>query len=253
MKKIIGRLRRLPEIECLFPKTIGGVLSLLKKYDGKAKVVAGGTDLLPKMKHRERTPKYLIDLNGIRALNFIKYGKKKGLRIGAATTLNEILECSAVGQYYPILIDAVSQMASSQIRNMATIGGNLCNGAPSADTAPALIALGAQLKLVSLRGERTILVEDFFKGPEKTILNRFELVTEIQIPPFCLREFGSYIKHTARRAMDLANVGIAVWCALDTKKDICKDIKISMGAVAPTPMRARKAEAILIGKHSMMI
>lgn len=248
MGKTRGRLRRLPGVECLFPKTVREALSLLKKHREKAKVIAGGTDLLPKMKHRQITPRYLIDLNGIPVLRFIKYEKEKGLRIGAGTTLNEILESPLVNRYYPILIKAVSQMASSQIRNTATIGGNLCNGAPSADTAPPLIALGARLKLVDLRKERRVLAEDFFKGPEETVIDHSELVTEIQIPPSPARKFGTYLKHTLRGAMDLAIVGVAVCMTLDSKKSVCRDIKIAMGAVAPTPMRAKKAEEILKGE-----
>ena len=249
MGKTLGRLRRLPEIECFFPKTLSKAFFLLKKHKAAARVIAGGTDLLPKMKRREVAPKYLIDLRGIPSLNFIKYDRKKGLRIGAATTLSEILESPVISEHYPILIDAVSKMASSQIRNIATLGGNLCNGAPSADTAPPLIALTARVKLAGLRGKRTLLLEDFFEGPEKTVMNPFELVTEIQVPPSHPRESGTYLKHTRRGAMDLATVGVAVYLALDSKENACKDIKISLGAVAPTPMRAKKAEDFLIKKR----
>ena len=250
MGKTLGRLRRLPEIECFFPKKVGEALSLLKKYNGKAKVFAGGTDLLPKMKRREVVPRYLIGLNGIPDLTFIKYEKEKGLRIGTATTLSEILESSIVHRRYPILEEAVSQMASTQVRNIGTIGGNLCNAVPSADTAPPLIVLGAQLKIVgpNPRKERRVLVEDFFKGPDRTVLDSNELVSEIQIPPPSSKAYGTYIKHTLRREMDLAIVGVAVWFVLDSKKNICKDVKIALGAVAPIPMRAKKAEAILRGK-----
>jgi len=250
MGKALGRLRRLPEIECFFPKTMGEALSLLKRYNGKARVFTGGTDLLPKMKRREVVPRYLIGLNGIPDLTFIKYEKEKGLRIGTATTLNEILESSIVHRRYPILLEAVSQMASTQVRNVGTIGGNLCNAVPSADTAPPLIVLGAQLKIVgpNPRKERRVLVEDFFKGPDRTVLDSNELVSEIQIPPPSSKAYGTYIKHTLRREMDLAIVGVAVWFVLDSKKNICKDVKIALGAVAPIPMRAKKAEAILRGK-----
>jgi len=248
MGKTLGRLRRLPEIECLFPKTLSEALSLLRKHKGSAKALAGGTDLLPKMKRRELAPKYLIDLKGIANLNFIKYEKQKGLRIGAGTTLNEILESSVISKRYPILTEAVSQMASTQIRNIGTIGGNLCNAVPSADTAPPLIALGAKLKLVGPQKARTIFVEDFFKGPDKTVLDPGELVAEVQIPPPHSGELGTYLKHTIRAEMDLAVVGVAAYLALDSKKHICKDVKIVLGAVAPIPMRAKKAEAVLIGK-----
>ena len=247
MGKTLGRLRRLPEIECFFPKTLKEALSLLKKYNGKAKVFTGGTDLLPKMKRRELTPKFLIDLNGIPDLRFIKYDRTKGLRIGAATTLNEILESSIVRRRYPVLVDALSQMASTQIRNIGTIAGNLCNAVPSADTAPPLIVLGGRLKIIGPKRERMVLVEDFFKGPDRTVLDRNELVREIQIPPPPPKAQGAYLKHTLRREMDLAIVGIGVWLMLDSKKNICKEIKIALGAVAPVPMRAKKAEGILRG------
>jgi len=249
MGKTLGRLRRLPEIECFFPKTLKEALSLLKKYNGKARVFAGGTDLLPKMKRREVVPKYLIALNGIRGLNFIKYEKDKGLRIGAATTLSEILGSPIIPKHYPILTEAISQMASTQVRNVGTIAGNLCNAVPSADTAPPLIVLGAQLKLVGIQKQRTVLVEDFFKGPDRTILGPAEMVSEIQIPPPTSKGRGAYMKHTLRREMDLAIVGVAAYLVLDSKNNTCKDIKIAMGAVAPIPMRAKKAEAVLRGKH----
>jgi carbon-monoxide dehydrogenase medium subunit len=249
MAKALGRLRRLPEIEFFFPKTLKEAFSLLKKYNRKARVFAGGTDLLPKMKRREVVPKYLIDLNGIPNLKFIKYEKEKGLRIGAATTLSEILESSLVNRRYPILTEAISQMASTQIRNIGTIAGNICNAVPSADSAPPLIVLGSQLKIVGPRKGRTVLVEDFFKGPDRTVLDSNELVSEIQIPPTISGGRGAYLKHTLRREMDLAIVGVAVYLVPDSKKGICKDIKIALGAVAPVPMRAKKAEEVLRGKQ----
>jgi CO/xanthine dehydrogenase FAD-binding subunit len=248
MGKTLGRLRRLPEIECFFPKTIREAVSLLKKYSSKAKVFAGGTDLIPKMKRRELTPKYLISLSGIPDLKFIKYEKEKGLRIGAATTLNEILQSSMIQKRYPILAETISQMASTQVRNIGTIAGNLCNAVPSADTAPTLIVLGAQLKLVGPQKQRTVLVEDFFKGPDRNVLDRMELVSEIQIPPAPSGARGTYLKHTLRRTMELAMVGVAAYFVPNSKKEICKEIKIALGAVAPVPLRAKKAEAVLMGK-----
>ena len=249
MAKTLGRLRRLPEIEYFFPKTLKEVLSLLKKYNRQARVFAGGTDLLPKMKRREVVPKYLIDLSGIPNLKFIKYEKDKGLRIGAATTLSEILESSLVKRRYPILTEAISQMASTQIRNIGTIAGNLCNAVPSADSAPPLIVLKGQLKIVGRGKGRTVSVEDFFKGPDRTVLDSNELVSEIQMPPPIAGARGTYLKHTLRREMDLAIVGVAVCLVPDSKKEICKEIKIALGAVAPIPMRAKKAEEVLRGKQ----
>jgi len=247
MGKILGRLRRLPQIEVLFPKTIREALSFSNKHNGAAQFIAGGTDLLPKMKRRELIPTYLIDLKGISDLNYINYDSEKGLRVGAMTTLSEVGESSIIAENYPILVKTVSLMASIQVRNIGTIAGNLCSAVPSADTAPPLIVLGAQLKLVGPKKERTVLVEDFFKGPGETVLDPLELVTEIQVPPPRPGEAGTYIKHTLRAEMDLAMVGIAAYLALDSK-NVCKDIKIAMGAVAPIPMRAKKAEDALRGK-----
>lgn len=249
MGKTLGTLRRLPEIAYLSPKTLDEALSLLKKHKGEARALAGGTDLLPKMKRRDVAPKYLVDLKGIAGLNFIKYDKELGLRIGAATTLTEILESHDIRKHCPILIEAVSRMASTQIRNTGTIGGNLCNAVPSADTAPPLIATGAQLKLVGSNGKvRTILAEDFFKGPNETVLGPVELLSEIQIPPAPYAGVGAYLKHTLRGEMDLAIVGVAAYLTVNSGKNICKDIKIALGAVAPIPMRAKGAEEVLRGK-----
>ena len=248
MGKTLGRLRRLPEVECFFPSTLSEAFSLLKKHKGTARTIAGGTDLLPKMKRREVVPKYLIDLRGIRDLNLIQYDRKKGLRIGAAATLSEIVDSTAVSKNYPVLTEAISQMASTQVRNVATIGGNLCNGVPSADTAPPLIALGGQLKLVGPGKARKVPVEEFFKGPDKTVLGPDELVAEVQIPPTFSGGSGTYIKHTLRAKMDLAIVGVATYLAFDSKKHLCEDVKIVLGAVAPIPMRAKRAEKVLRGK-----
>jgi carbon-monoxide dehydrogenase medium subunit len=201
------------------------------------------------MKRREHTPKYLVDLKGIADLNFIDYDPETGLRIGATATLNEVRESSIVNERCPVLVETVSQMASVQVRNAATISGNLCNAVPSADTAPPLIVLGASLKLVGPEGERTVSVEDFFRGPGETVLDPLMLVTEIQIPPACPGYAGTYIKHTLRGEMDLAIVGVAAYLTLNSKKDICEDIRIAMGAVAPVPMRAKKAEEVLKGKR----
>lgn len=249
MARKLGPLRRLPEIELLFPSTLSEALSMLRKHSLDARVIAGGTDLLPKMKRRELVPRYVIDLKGIADLNFVKYNKKDGLRIGATTTLSQILESSVVAKNCPMLVQTVSQMASIQIRNTATIGGNLCNAVPSADTAPSLIALGARLRIAGpKKREKTVLAEQFFKGPNITLLAPGDLLVEVQLPSRRPNESGTYLKHTLRREMDLAIVGVAVHMTLDSKKWTCKDVKIAMGAVAAIPMRAEKAEKALIGK-----
>lgn len=246
MDERTGRLRRLPEIECLIPRTMDEALSMLDGHKGSARVLAGGTDIINKLKRRNVIAKYIVDVKGIGDLNFIE-NDPEGLRIGAVTTLRDILESPFVRERYPILTDAVSVMASTQIRNMATMVGNLCNAAPSADSAPPLIALQAKLKVVDRKKERVIPVEDFFVGPGETVLAPSELVKEIVIPPPAIPGAGIYLKHQLRSEMDLAVVGVGVYLTLDAEKTMCKEARIALGAVAPIPMRARKAEAVLKG------
>jgi len=239
-------IRKLPNFEYLEARTIQEACTLLSQYADRARIVAGGTDLIPRIKRREIIPEFLIGLDGIAGLDSITYSQADGLRFGPLTTLASIEASPVVRERFNVLYQAVHSMASSQVRNLGTVGGNLCNAAPSADTAPALIAMGAWLKLVAPGSERTIPVEQFFTGPSQTVLRRGEILAEIQIPYSSLCTSGVYIKHTIRQAMDLAIVGVAV--ALTMRDGICQDARIALGAVAPTPVRAIEAEALLRGK-----
>lgn len=238
---------RLPRFEYLKPCTIEEACSLLAQHNGKAKILAGGTDLLVKMKERKLKPQYLIGLKGIPALDCLEYHEATGLRIGALTTLGTVARSLLVQEKYPILASAISKMATAQIRNLATVGGNLCNAAPSADTAPPLICLGAKVKLASQKGDRTIALEDFFQGPGLPILRAGEILTEIQVPHPPPHSAGVYQK-LSRTAVDLAIVGVAAFIRVDARKKSCAEARIALGAVAPTPIRAKEAEAILQGK-----
>lgn len=239
-------LRRLPKFEYFQPRTVQETCSLLSQHKGKARIIAGGTDLLPQLKRREAVAEYLIGLKGIPGLDYIKYDETDGLRFSALATLHAIETSPIIREKFNPLFQAVYSMASTQIRSRGTVGGNLCNAAPSADTAPALISLGARLKLVSPRGERTIPLEEFFTGPGETVLGEDELLVEIQVPNLPPHSGGVYLKHSIRRAMDLALVGVAAVITLEN--GTCKDVKIVLGAVAPTPVRASKAEKVLKGK-----
>ncbi len=236
-------IRKLPNFEYLEPRTIQEACALLAQHADRARIVAGGTDLIPRIKLREVSPGFLIGLEGIPGLDSITYSEADGLRFGPLVTLASIEASPVVRERFNILYQAVHSMASSQVRNLGTVGGNLCNAAPSADTAPALIAMGAKLKLVAPGTERTIPVEQFFTGPSQTVLKRGEILVEIQIPDSALCNSGVYIKHTIRQAMDLAIVGVAV--SVTIQNGICQDARIALGAVAPTPMRALRAEALL--------
>jgi carbon-monoxide dehydrogenase medium subunit len=238
--------RRLPKFNYLAPATLDEALSLLAQYKSKARVIAGGTDLVPKLKRREvKAPEYVIDLKGIPGLDKIRQDIG-GLTIGALVTIGVVESSPLIQQKFAILAQAAQSMASPQVRNRGTIAGNICNAVPSADSAPALLTLGARLKLISRKGERTINIEDFFTGPNRTALTDEEILLEIKIPDMPPKSKGVYLKLSPRRAMDLAIVGAAV--VVVPEDGICKDIRIALGAVAPTPLRTMKAETVLKGQ-----
>jgi carbon-monoxide dehydrogenase medium subunit len=241
-------IKRLPTFEYHAPATIEEALDLITHYGDNGRFMAGGTDLLLAMKKREITPEHLVALSGITALKGITFDKKKGLTIGALTTLAEIERSDIIKRQFLPLRDAIDVMASAQIRNLATIGGNLCSAVPSADTAPPLIALNASLKLVGPEGERSMPVEAFFTGPAETVRKANEMLTAIMIPKPEVLSSGCYLKLMRRRAMDLALVGVAACLKLDKEKKICMEARIALGAVAPTPIRVPEVEALLVNK-----
>lgn len=233
--------------EYIKPKTIKEAISLLSRYNGQSKVIAGGTDLVVQMRDRLIKPGNVIDITGIEELGYIDVDDKKGLLIGALTPIRDLEKSAELKRSYPIISQAASQLGSVAIRTMGTIGGNLCNASPSAETAPALIVLSAKVRIVGPSGERVVPLEDFFVGPGSTVLEAGELLVEIQVPAPLPHTRGIYLKHAIRGSIDLAIVGVAVALTLETKSKVCQDIKIALGAVAPTPIRARKAEEILTG------
>ncbi len=234
----------LEDFEYFEPGTIEEATSLLAKYGENAKVIAGGTDLLVKMKKREVKPEYLVNVKKIRNLNFIT--EEGGLlRIGATTSLRKIEKSQLVKEKYLVLFEAVRSIGTVQIRNMGTIGGNICNASPAADTASALLSLDARVKISSSQGGRTIPLEKLFTGPGKTVLSSDELLTEIQIPSLPPSTGSTFLK-IARVRADIAKINVAT--VIGRKGDICKFCRIALGAVAPTPIRMRRAEEMLNGK-----
>ena len=230
----------------LVPKTLKEACLLLSKHKDEARVIAGGTDILVQMKHGEALPRYIINIRNIPEQDYIIYDKKNGLSIGALATIHAIEDSSVVQEKFGILAQAASQLGTAQIRNQATIAGNLCNAAPSAELAPALIVLGARVKIVGAGEERVVPIEDFFTGPGQTVLKADEILSEVQVPNLLPHSSGVYLKHTIRKALDLAIVGVGVMVTMEG--DILSNVKIALGAVAPIPMRAKKAEGVLIGK-----
>jgi len=231
------------------PDTLKEAIAILRQNGPGGQVLAGGTDLLVQIKEHIKgmAPKYLVSLKNLDELKVLRRNGARGLRIGARVTMSEVVESALVQKGYPIIVDGARLIGSMQIRNLATVGGNLCNAAPSADMAPPLIALGAKAISVGTRGRRTVALEDFFVGPGKTVLKPDEILVEIDVPRPPARSGGAYLRHTPRQYMDIAVVGVGSFVVLDAKGR-CKDARIVLGAVAPTPIRAAKAEATLVGK-----
>jgi len=208
--------------------------------------LAGGTDLLVQIKEGHRSVEALLSLKRVPEVHQIALNGT--LTFGSAVTVEHIAAHPQIQQDYAALAMGAGLIGSVQIRNMATVGGNLCNAAPSADTAPPLLVLGAQAVIASARGERAIPLEAFFLGPGRTALQPGELLKAIVVPKPHEGSASFYIRHTPRARMDIAVVGVAAAITLDAGGAI-PDVRLALGAVAPVPMRATKAEALLRGQR----
>lgn len=228
------------------PNTVEETISLLSQYGDKARVVSGGTDFLVQTKRKEPLPDYVISLGNLRELNYIKFDEAEGLRVGALTPIADIAGSSLIKSRFSVLAQAAGMLGTPAIRNQATLGGNLCNAAPSADTAPPLLVLGAKAKIAGASGEKTVLIEDFFLGPGQTILGRKQVLIDIEIPVLQPHSRGVYLKQKRREGADIAVAGVAVLVVLEG--EVLKDVRIALGAVASTPVRAGKTEEILRGR-----
>ncbi|MDD3653019.1 MAG: xanthine dehydrogenase family protein subunit M [Desulfotomaculaceae bacterium] len=235
----------LPDFEYYAPDSLKEACNILAQYGSRAKVIAGGTDVLPKMKQDIIAPEVLLSLKNLSQLTDIFYEKGNGTIIGSRATHNDLVNSPVLQEKYLSICEAAHHMANNQVRNRGTVGGNIVNAVPSADLPPILIALGAIVKLVGTGGERTVPLEEFFNGPGNTVIKQDEILTEIILPdqPFT---GSTYMKFGLRRSGALAVVGVAAAVVMDG--DICKDARIVLGAVAPVPIRAKKAEELLKGK-----
>lgn len=211
------------------------------------KIICGGTDVLIKLHHGKVNNINLLSIKNISELRGIKLLEDKTILIGASTTFSEIFRSEIINNHIPILTEAAVSMGGPQIRNIATIGGNICNGAVSADSAPALFALNALLKLESIEGERIINISDFYEGPGKVKIKSNEILTEILIKEEnYINKSGKYIKFTNRKALDISMLGVAI--LHEVSEDKFKDLRIALGVAAPTPIRCNTAEKYGIEK-----
>ena len=235
------------KFDYLKPTSIDEAISLFGSQTEAAKYIAGGTDVMVKIKDGKIAPKRLISLRHLQGLDHITY-KNGELRIGAMVT-HRMLELSPIiRKEFPILTDAVTNIGSVQVRNVATIGGNIVNAVPSADGAIPLITLGAEIRIRGPEGERAMPLKDLFVGPGETVLRPGEIVEEFVIPELPARTGGAYCKHTRRAAMELPLLGVAVMVSLEEDMLTCTKARIGLGVLAPTPMRAKTSEEILKGR-----
>jgi aerobic carbon-monoxide dehydrogenase medium subunit len=232
--------------ELALPNSVAECLALLAARGGEAKLVAGGTDLLPQLKNGLLRPAWVIDLSAVAELRGLAGDDGQGLRIGAAVTARELELDTRVRARYPALAESGAMVGSVQVRNLATVGGNLCNAAPSADMAPPLVALDAEAVIAGPAGRRRVPLDAFFLGVRKTVLAPDELLVELSVPSPGPRSGGCYLRHTPRRELDIAVVGVA--SQLTLSDGVCAKARIALAAVAPTPVRAPAAEEALVGQ-----
>jgi carbon-monoxide dehydrogenase medium subunit len=233
------------EFEYLEPKSLQQALEWLNTHGGRARVLAGGTDLYLRLRKGVFLPDYVIDLKRVPGLDYITPNRGGGVQIGPTTLQDDVARSSLIQQLYPALTEAAFWVGSVQTRNRATVVGNLCNASPAADTAPALLSYGAQVKIASAQGERTLALEEFFVGPGRTALQDNELVAEIILPAPQPHTGAAFFRRT-RTAMDIAVVcGAAM---LQLTNGTCQNARIALGAVGPIPLRATRAEATLQGQ-----
>ncbi|HKD78125.1 MAG TPA: xanthine dehydrogenase family protein subunit M [Candidatus Angelobacter sp.] len=234
-----------PAFEYLRPKTIPEAVAMLQQHGDDAKILSGGQSLIPMMKLRLARPSHLIDINRISGLSYIK--EDGGfLTIGGLTREAEVEASAVVRQKYPIVLDTATVIADPQVRNLATVGGNLAHGDPANDHPATMIALAAQIVATGAKGERVIPIDNFFKSLFETDLKHDEILTEIRIPVPPPKSGGAYFK-LERKVGDFATAAVAVQLTLDGGGAVQK-VGIGMTNVGPTPLRAKKAEGALQGK-----
>ena len=231
------------------PTSLNEAISLLQEHGEAARPLAGGTDLVVQMKEKTTkfaAPSHIVSLLRVPELSGVSFSESEGLRIGAGATMSQVADSPIIRERYRAIAEGAALVGSIQTMNMATVGGNLCNAAPSADIAPPLLAFEAEAVIVGPSGRRKLVLEEFFLGPGKTALAADELLAEVRVPLPPPGTGSAYDRHTPRKQMDIAVVGVAA--ALTMAGERIERARVALGAVAPTSVRAPQAEAALEGQ-----
>lgn len=239
----------LPEFDFTTAATLEEACRLQAQWGAGARVMAGGTDIIPPMKDGVLKADHIISIARIPDLDAIEYDEKEGLKIGCLAKLFDIQTSKLVQKVNPAVAQAAKYVASTQVRCRGTMAGNICNASPSCDTGAILVACGAKIQIQGVNGSREVPAGEFFTGVKRTCLKpeEGEIVTAIVIPPLAANEHAAYLKHAVRKAMDLAIVGVAAYVSMDG--GVIGDVRIAMAGVGTTILRAHAAEEFLIGKE----
>ena len=232
----------------LEPHSLDEALQMLSDHGDQARLVAGSTDFLVRWRTGVWRPDAVVCMQHVPGLDYIRWNPDDGLAIGAMATVQDIEQNDDVRRHYPALAAGATAFAGVQVRNLATVAGNVCNASPAGDTLPALLAYNAQCFIVSLTGQRWLPLDELFVGPGQTALNPGEILTELRLPTPAPNTGGLYVKHSPRGAMDISAVGAASVVSL-ADDGSCASVRIALGAVAPTPIRAYGAEGRLVGQQ----
>jgi len=239
-------LKRLKSFSYFEPATTTEAIKILAEQDSQAYPLAGGTDLLVRMKRGDITPTALVNLKRIKGLDQIKKQSEKGISIGALTSISAIEHSSFIQSSHPVLIEAAGLLGSPSIRNLGTLGGNIGRASPASDMAPSLIVLQARVVIEGLKGKKELDIEDFFLGPGATALSKGDLIISFFLPERAPNSAAVYLKLGRREGLDCALVGVAVLLALSGKNNEAREARVALSAVAPVPFRAKKTEEVLL-------
>ena len=235
------------DIDYAAPKTVAEAVGLLSDRGERARVLAGGTDLIVQVREHRRDLGLMVDVKRIPEVNELAYDARQGLRLGAAVPCYRVTENREIARTYPGLIDAVALIGGVQIQSRASVGGNLCNASPAADATPALIAHQAVCVIAGPKGTRELPVEQFCTGPGRNALARGEMLLSLRVPPPAKNFGAAYLRFIPRNEMDIAVVGAGVSVTLDAGKARCTAARVALGAVAPIPLPVPEAAAALVG------